>query len=375
VSAENRLATMAAKKTKKSRVPASKARAAPRERVRVFFHKRGEDPESAWCTPLAAKGHYRLDNILFFHARPIYDDVVQAAESERFDGQLTFQRIVREGGRFAMIVDYASAEQRGPLGALLQEKFDVVSEGAFGPANGKPGRLYLAVPRRFTARTVFAAAAAEHGGLVAVHPAIRLARTATVAEPPQAKPAKASAAAAPTLFDAIRTNDLAAFSRAKRADLAVVDDRRRPLLFLAVLEGRTAIVERLIALGAELNPKQFAPLWAAAMRERPKEAKALIAAGAKPELARDKDGDPALVTAAFRENVAVLRVLLAVPHSVAMKSLALLEAAGLGNLAIVKLLVKHGADPTWKSSRGNSAASIARKRKRPEVVAYFKGLG
>jgi len=39
----------------------------------------------------------------------------------------------------------------------------------------------------------------------------------------------------------------------------------------------------------------------------------------------------------------------------------------------VKLLVKHGADPAWKSSRGNSAWSIARKKK-TAIVAYFEGL-
>jgi ankyrin repeat protein len=110
------------------------------------------------------------------------------------------------------------------------------------------------------------------------------------------------------------------------------------------------------------------------MRDRPTEAKLLIAAGAKPEIARDADGDPALVTAAFRENIAVLRALLQVPHPLATKSLALLEAAGVGNLTIVKLLVKHGADPAWTSPLGNSALSIARKRKRSDIVAYLRGL-
>lgn len=167
---------------------------------------------------------------------------------------------------------------------------------------------------------------------------------------------------------------MAAFARVKPADVAIVDERRRPLLFMAVLEGRTAIVERLIALGVDLNPRKSAPLHAAAMRDRPKEAKLLMAAGARPEIARDGDGDPALVTAAFRENAAVLRALLEVPHPVATKSLALLEAAGVGNLAIVKLLVKHGADPSWNSPLGNSALSIARKRRRADVVAYFASL-
>jgi uncharacterized protein len=340
-------------------------------RARVFFHSRGRDPESAWCTPLPAKNQYRLDNVLFLHDSPVYGDTVEAVENEGFDGQLACRRIVRKGGRFAMIVDYAVATQLAPLGGLLREHFDVVSEGCFGPEEGRPGRLYLAVPRRFAAKTVFVAAAAKFPGLVAVYPTFRRGKSAPApgtTAPPVRQPGKP---VAPTLFDAIRRNDVAAFARVKRAELAIVDERRRPLLFMAVLEGRTAIVERLIALGAELNPRHFAPLHAAAMRDRPAEAKLLIAAGAKPDLARAQDGDPALVTAAFRENIAVLRALLQVSHPVATKSLALLEAAGVGDLAIVKLLVKHGADPAWTSPHGNSALSIARKRRRADIAAYL----
>lgn len=342
--------------------------------MRVFFHRRGKDPESAWCAPLAAKNRYRLDNILFLHDSPVYGDVIEAAPSERFDGQLACNRIVRAGGRYAMIVDYADTRQFKPLGMFLQAQFDVVSEGCFGPDRGRPGRLYLAVPRRVSAKTLFAAAAERFSGLVPIVPALRLGKKASTT--PAAPPApRAKAPAAPTLFDAIRRNDAAAFARATPAVLSLVDERRRPLLFLAVLEGRTPIVERLLALGADVNPRTFAPLHAAAMRDRPTEARLLIAAGAKPERARDADGDPVVVTAAFRESIAVLRALLEVPHPVATKSLALIEAAGVGNLPIVKLLVKHGAEPAWTSSLGNSALSIARKRKRSEIVAYFRQLG
>jgi CubicO group peptidase (beta-lactamase class C family) len=61
--------------------------------------------------PLPAKNQYRLDNILFLHASPVYGDVVEAVEIERFDGQLASKRIVRKGGRFAMIIDYADARR------------------------------------------------------------------------------------------------------------------------------------------------------------------------------------------------------------------------------------------------------------------------
>jgi len=64
-------------------------------RVRVFFHRRGKDPE-----------------------RPVYGDVIRAVESERFE-----------------------ARQRAPLGAFLLRRFDAESEGCFAPGKGRPGRL------------------------------------------------------------------------------------------------------------------------------------------------------------------------------------------------------------------------------------------
>ena len=147
-------------------------------------------------------------------------------------------------------------------------------------------------------------------------------------------------------------------------------------LFMAVLEGRAELVKQLLSMGAKPNPagKERAPLVAAALRNRPREAKLLLEAGAKPQRALDPDGDPVLVTAAFREATPVVRALLKVPHPREHLSLALLEAAGVGNLPITKLLVKHGADPEWVSKRGNSAISVARKKRRRDVVAYLQSL-
>jgi ankyrin repeat protein len=179
------------------------------------------------------------------------------------------------------------------------------------------------------------------------------------------------------LFDAVMYGDEAPFAKIDEKMLALRDEHHRSLLFCAVLEGRTKLVERFIAAGAAVNPKgpkDRAPLIAAAMRNRPKETKILLAAGADPSKAIDKDGHPCIVTAAFRENIDVVRALLRVEIPPADKSLALLEAAGVGHLPIVELLVAHGADPEWVSSRGNSALSIARKKRRSAIVAYFKSL-
>jgi hypothetical protein len=178
----------------------------------------------------------------------------------------------------------------------------------------------------------------------------------------------------PTLFDAADRGDLAAIKRAKTSELGKLNEHGLSLLYIAVREGRIELVKELLKRGANPNPTrkgELAPLIATAMRDRPKEAKLLLAAGAKPELAKDRDGDPLLVLAAFREATKVLPVLLKTEPSVAVLSHALLEAAGVGNVKICKQLLKAGADPDLKTRKGNSARSIARAKKRREVLALF----
>lgn len=336
-----------------------------KSRVKVCFRgRKGDAPETAWCVPLG-RGRYRLDNLLFLHATPVYGDVVEAAD---LHGQLTCKKVVERGGRYAMAVDYFDEGQLEPLSAFLKERFGAATEGCYGPRQGLPGRLVLAVPGRHGAKAVFAAASKAFAGLEPLLPPLKVdaAKVLRRVSEPRVNPLP--------LFEAVRKNDRARLARVGPEALALHDERGRPLLFLAVLEGRTALVRRLVALGADLNPEEYHPLHAAAMRNRPREARLLMAAGSDPSAARDKDGDPALVTAAFRENLEVLRALLGSPHSGDAKSLALLEAAGSGSLPCVRLLVKHGADPDWVSSRGNSARAVARKKRRMEIVRFFEEL-
>lgn len=177
-----------------------------------------------------------------------------------------------------------------------------------------------------------------------------------------------------SLFDAADRGDLAALKRAKASELGKLNEHGLSLLYIAVREGRTALVKELLRRGANPNPRkkgELAPLVATAMRNRPQEAKLLLAAGAKPELAKDRDGDPLLVLAAFRECPRVVTVLLKTAPTVPVLSHALLEAAGVGNVKICKQLLRAGADPDLKTRKGNSARSIARKKKRREVLALF----
>ncbi|CAN5305928.1 hypothetical protein BH09MYX1_BH09MYX1_15020 [soil metagenome] len=343
--------------------------AKPTKRVRVLFHARGRDQETAWCLPLATSGEYQLDNVLFLHETPVCGDVVRAVVDEAQDWQLTFRKIVRRGGRYTMVVDYVATTDFALLTKLFRSKFEALTEGMVSATEGSPGRLYLALPERHRPAAVFAAARELVPSVVGIHPKVvktRALRTPARTPEVAAKPTSTS------LFAAIFKNDRARFAKLRPADLLLTDDLVRSLLFIATLEGRTEIVAKLIAAGAPVNPtskKERAPLLAAAMRNRPSEARLLLAAGAKLDLASDKDDDLLLVTAAFRESVAVLRVFLGETHSPEVKSLALLEAAGVGHLSLVKLLVKHGADPSWKSAKGNTALSIARKRRKADIVA------
>lgn len=331
--------------------------------VKVLFHARGADPETAWCVPLAAKNQYRVNNILFLHQRPVYGDVIEAREGEQ---GLTFKRVLEPSGRFTMIVDYARPADFRVLVKFFRS-LEVESEGLSAPrASGELGRLYLAVPKRLAAKTLFKLASAKVPGLVGVHPRVGPRPPPVIIKPKPAAP--------PTLFDAVAQDDLAAIQRASTQALRVVNERGLSLLFVATRDGRLELVRALLARGVDPNPrskKELSALYAAAMRNRANEAKLLLEAGAKPELAKDRDGDVVLVVAAFRESIAVLRVLLETGPSLAHLSHALLEAAGVGNVAIVKLLLKHGADPDLKTSLGNSARSIAKKRKRREVLALF----
>src|SRR4051812_13992388 len=112
------------------------------KKTKVLFGARSGNPETAWCVALAKPNHYRLDNILFLHEKPTYGDVLEARDGE--DG-LTFRKLIKPSSRFAMIVDYPRPADFKVLVRFFRAK-GVVTEGM------SSGRLYLAVPARFTAR-------------------------------------------------------------------------------------------------------------------------------------------------------------------------------------------------------------------------------
>jgi hypothetical protein len=100
------------------------------------------------------------------HAKPTYGDVI-AVEPEPSDGVLEWDaagvafenivsRIVQDGGRWVVIIDYWPRPTLGDLDTVFEqldlagEKSDVAVEGAFGRHDGRAARAYLAVPGSMT---------------------------------------------------------------------------------------------------------------------------------------------------------------------------------------------------------------------------------
>ena len=183
--------------------------------VKVLLHNRGEDVETPWAEDLGpADGggrRVRLDNVPFLHAKPTFGDVIVAREDARYENHLAWDRddvawerigtrIDHDGGRYAMIVDYVTddVDRFGELSEWLGQS-DVVPEGCFGPREGKPGRLYLAVPRARSVGDVMALLAQNGHGFTfeQIHPeperAARPPRAKTAPPPPPPPAAKPKA--------------------------------------------------------------------------------------------------------------------------------------------------------------------------------------
>lgn len=103
--------------------------------------------------------------------------------------------------------------------------------------------------------------------------------------------------------------------------------------------------------------------------------KRLLMAGADPNGMPNR---PPLTAAAYQGNVGIVRLLLDQPEIEVDKRdndgyTALIWAASKGHASMVDRLLEAGADPTLRSKRGESAASMARK-KREEMESMVKRL-
>jgi hypothetical protein len=128
--------------------------------IKICLTNQGEDQETPWAHDLGpAPGgrKVRLVNVPFMHAKPTWGDVIIVKPVE--DGLPTWDRggvpwskldtrIVEDGGRWAMIVDYRPAKSGDAAFKAIAHacaELDIVCEGAWGPKNGDAGRTYLAV--------------------------------------------------------------------------------------------------------------------------------------------------------------------------------------------------------------------------------------
>ncbi len=180
--------------------------------IKVCLTNVGKDTETPWAEDLGpAPEPYtdgsrlvRLVNVPFLHAKPTWGDTIVVAPAG--DGLLTWDRhevpfadvdalIFEDGGRWAMIVDYEphpdSPDAAYATLARACAEHDVVCEAAWGPRDGDPGRVYLAVKNQLSDATLMKRL--RNAGLpcelIQIHP--------TPAEPRAKKPAAKRGAAKP----------------------------------------------------------------------------------------------------------------------------------------------------------------------------------
>lgn len=131
--------------------------------IKVCLTNQGADTETPWALDLGpAPGprgsrRVRLINVPFMHAKPTWGDTIIVSPVEQgfptWDrGGVPWEqigtRIEEDGGRWAMIVDYAPHPDAADAFTALAQAcaaHEVVCEGAWGPRDGRPGRAYLAV--------------------------------------------------------------------------------------------------------------------------------------------------------------------------------------------------------------------------------------
>jgi len=85
-----------------------------------------------------------------------------AWDSDDLPYERLLERIAKDGGRYAVIVDYDVVPSTTDVRAAFKvldiagEKMNIAVEGMRGPEEGRPGRAYLAVPYDITTVMVMA---------------------------------------------------------------------------------------------------------------------------------------------------------------------------------------------------------------------------
>jgi uncharacterized protein len=156
-------------------------------------------------------------------------------------------------------------------------------------------------------------------------------------------------------------------------------------LRLAAEFGQKEAIEQSLALGANVNAQplfangklDLTGLMLAAARGREDAVKALLAHGAKLELA-NYTGNTALLLAACFGQARTAALLLEAGANVSAQNqygwTSFLSAAGAGSVSMAKVLLLHGARADEVNFSGENALRLASSRHRKKMVAFLKGL-
>ena len=147
------------------------------------------------------------------------------------------------------------------------------------------------------------------------------------------------------------------------------------LLFDAARAGRVDLIDAFVAKGANLNARDargFTPIIIAAYNGQSAMVDGLIAAGADACLADMAQGNTALMGAAVRGYDAIAQRLIAAGCDVNTRNMqgqtALMMAAMFDRATQAKMLLDAGADPTFADQAGRTAEAIARQQNNKEVL-------
>ncbi|XP_069675894.1 26S proteasome non-ATPase regulatory subunit 10-like [Periplaneta americana] len=152
-------------------------------------------------------------------------------------------------------------------------------------------------------------------------------------------------------------------------------------LHRAAWRGDARTVQLLLDAGSQVNAEDHGgrtPLWLAASNDRQDACRALLAAGARPDVKQRSSGSTALHVAAANGHRAVCELLLAAgarPNEPddADQWTALHWAALLGHAPVVQLLLQYGAERGVRDKRGWKAVDMARQCEYAAVAAMLQG--
>lgn len=149
-------------------------------------------------------------------------------------------------------------------------------------------------------------------------------------------------------------------------------------LYLAIVRGDTATVERLLALGADPNRRVDRGMFAigiAIVHDAPPETFAALERGGADHISSNADGFTGLHAACEVGNAWAVRWLVERGHALELRTnrghTPLQIACALGHLAAAQAIVELGADVDATSPDG-SALDIAKRQGKPAVVAWLE---